>query len=259
MANPTFNGFSLNDLNWITERVTFKGYASREVIRGKINRREGVKLLATEFGEKEVKIDGVVIASSATELQELCDNLKRAATAEEGNLIIEQDRTFKATVLQLGIPDEHYNLSKAPFSVTFVCSNPFAEGTQLMVVQNVQSGSFTFSGMVLISGSLFNRPTVEYIPPNSNGNTFILKLTLYHVPTGQETTISGFGSGLGLGYQNSVTINYDTFTSLEGSAAIGNSGAFPRWEPGENNYTITASGRAFPGGTVRITYKPRWL
>lgn len=261
MGLPTFNGFSLNDSNFIAERITFKGYAERAVVRGRINRREGVKLLSTEFGEKQIKIDGVVIGSSASNLQSLLDDLKKNLTVEEGALIVESNRTFSATVSALAIPDEHYNQSKAPFQVTFICSNPFAEGTSLTVVTPVISGTFTFSGRVNISGTMFARPTVIYTPPSSAGSTFIRRIDINHIPTGQTITISGLGSGTlqGLGYQNAVTVNFDTFTSLEGTTGVNNSGAFPRWEPGTNEFIITASGRAFPGGSVSVTYAPRYL
>lgn len=259
MSLPTFEGFDLNDGTYITERVVFKGYADRAVIRANVNRREGIKLLGTQFGEKKVTVDGVVVAASAADLQTKLDNLKKALTTEDGNLVTEAGRTFLATVESVTIPDEHYALSKANFEVTFVCSNPFAEGAQLTVVQNVSSGIFTFSGRVNISGTMFSRPTLTYTPPSAVGQTFIKKLVLSHTPTGQSTTISGFGSGTSLGYQNAVTINLDEFTSLEGTSAIDNSGSFPVWEPGTNDYTITVSGRVFPGGTVTLTYKPRYL
>lgn len=259
MALPTFNGFSLQDSNFIAERITFKGYASREVIRGKVNRREGVKLLASEFGEKEIRIEGVIIGASASDLQTKLDDLKKYLTVEEGDLVIETGRTFLATVESLVIPDEHYNQSKAPFEVTFVCSNPFAEGIQQTVIMPVQSGLFTFSGFVNISGSMFARPTIVYTPPSATGPTGIVKMVLTHTPTGQAVTISGFGSGSSLGYQNPVTISLDDFTSLEGTGDINNSGAFARFAPGSNNYIITVSGKRFPGGSVALTYAPRYL
>jgi len=261
MAIPTFNGFSFNDTNFITERITFKGVAERAVIRGKINRREGVKLLNTEFGEKEVTLAGVVVASSASELQSLLDSMKMNLTAEEGPLILEQGRTFTATMTALAIPDEHYNQSKAPFEVTFMCSNPFAEGSQLSVTIPVQSGQTTISGRINISGSYFARPTVTYTPPSNTGNTLIKRVDINHVPTGQTITVSGFNSGAtgGLQYQNAVTVNYDTFASLDGSTTINNSGAFSRWDPGNNDFTVIASGRAFPGGSITVTYSPRYL
>jgi predicted phage tail component-like protein len=261
MANPTFNGFSLQDSNFITERIYFKPYAKRAITRAKINRREGVKVLGTEFGEKPITVEGVIIGSSPSNLQTLIDNMKSALTAEEGALIIEADRTFTATVEQLDVPDEHYNQSKAPFRVEFVCTNPFAEGSLLTATANVPSGVFTFSGLVNISGTLFSRPTITYTPPSNTGSTLIRRIDLSHTPTGQVVTISGLGSGAagGLGYQNAVTINLDSFTTLDGSSAINNSGAFPRFEPGNNAYVLTASGRAFPGGTVTVSYKPRYL
>ena len=260
MSLPTFNGFSLQDSNFITERIVFKGYAGREVITAHINRREGIKLLSTEFGGKEITLEGNLIADSASDLQTKLDNMKKALTAEEGSLIIESDRTFTATVKNLSIPDEHYSQSKAPFIVTFICSNPFAEGSLQTVVTNVPSGLFTYSGQVNISGTMFARPTVEYIPPTGpgTGNTLIKTLSLTHTPTGQVLTVSGFNNSGGLDYSEVVTINMDSFSALEGSDEIDISGAFPRWQPGVNSYTITVSGR-YPGGQVRLSYNPRYL
>lgn len=259
MALPTFNSFSLNDDNFISERIVVKGYANREVIRGKINRREGVKLLATEFGEKEVTIEGMVLGSSAANLQSLLDDMKKALTAEEGNLIVELDRTFKATVTSLAIPDEHYNLTKAPFQITFMCSNPYAEGSLLTVTIPVISGIYTVSGLVNISGSLFARPTLVYTPPSNTGQTFIKSVDLAHISEGTTTTVSGFGNQSSLDYSNQITINLDDFTALEGTSAINVSGGFPRFQPGNNEFTYTASGRAFPGGSLTLSYKPRYL
>lgn len=261
MALPTFNGFSLQDSNFIAERITFKGLAKRGVMRAKINRREGIKILNTEFGEKEVTIEGQIIAASATALQTLVDNLKKNLVIEEGALVIEQGRTFTATVTELAVPDEHYNQSKAPFMVTFVCSDPFAVGSNLSVTTPVVSGTTTFSGVVNISGSYFARPTIVYTPPSATGNTLIRSLVLSHTPTGQTVTVTGFNSSSagGLRYQDPVTFDMDSFTTTEGTTSVNNSGAFPRWEPGTNEFTLTPSGRAFPGGSVTINYQPRYL
>lgn len=259
MAYPQFNSFELNSGDFYAERITFKGLASREVIRAKINRREGVKLLATEFGEKQITIEGQIVASSASVLQSDIDDLKKNIQIEEGALVIEADRTFYATVTDLTISDEHYNQTKAPYSLTFVVSNPFALGTLLTTVSNVTSGVYVFSGMMNISGTMFSRPTIIYTPPSATGPTGINRIDLYHYATGQTLTISGFGSGTSLGYQSAITINLDTFTSLEGTTPINNSGAFMRWDPGNNQYRLTVSGNVLPGGTVTAYYQPRYL
>lgn len=259
MSLPTFNGFDFNDSNFITERVVFKGLAQRSIIRAKINRREGIKLLGNEFGEKEITLGGIAIASSASELQSLLDNMKKLLTAEEGDLVIETGRTFKATVENMGIPDSHYNQTRAPWEVTFVCSDPFAEGSLLTVTIPLVSGTFTISGTVSISGSLFSRPTITITPTGaSSGNTNIKKMDVYHVQSGQTITLSGFGNAGGLDYQDAVTINFDNFTTLEGTDELNQSGAFPRWEPGTNQFTITVSGR-WTGGNLQLSYRPRYL
>lgn len=259
MALPTFNTFSLQDSNFIAERIIFKGYADRAVVRANINRREGIKLLATEFGEKKVTIEGRVIASSASDLQTKLDNLKKALTVEEGALVIESGRTFTATVESIAIPDEHYNQTTAPFEVTFICTNPYAVGDTITQSYPVTSGVFTISGSIFISGTLFGRPSITYTPAGAAaGNTNINSLSYYHGPTGQTVTISGFGSGLGLDYASVVTLDYDTFLGTEATAEIDSSGAFSRWEPGTNSFTVSANG-AFPGGTIALSYQPRYL
>lgn len=259
MGLPTFDSFSFNDDNWITERIVAKGYGDRELVRGKINRREGVKLLATEFGEKEVTLEGVVIANSASELQTLLDSMKSALTAEEGSLVLETGRTFGATAKDIEAPDEHYNQSMARWRVTFICSQPFSTGSALSATIPVNSGIYVISGLVTITGSLFARPTITYTPPTATGDTLIKRLDLYHQETGQTVTVSGFGAGTSLKYQNEVIINLDVFLALEGTTTIDTIGAFPRFEPGSNNFTLTASGRVFPGGSVTISYSPRYL
>jgi len=259
MANPTFNAFSLQDDNFISERIIFKGFPTREVITANVNRREGIKLLATEFGEKTIEVSGRVIASTALELQSLLDGMKKALTAEESDLEIETGRTFSATVKSIQIPDEHYSQSTAKYIVSFICSDPFALGALQTVTITVPSGIVTISGQVTISGTLFARPIITYIPPTNTGNTLINRLDLYHIQSGQTTTISGFGSGAGLQYQNSVVINLDDFSSLQGGTVINNSGSFPRFEVGTNNFTLTASGRRFSGGAIQLSYQPRYL
>jgi predicted phage tail component-like protein len=260
MPTVTFNGFSLSDDNFITERVVHRGFASREVRKARVNRREGIKVLGTEFTEKQIEVEGNLVASSASQLQTLLDNMKKALTAQEASLVIDT-RTYTATVESLGVPDEHYTLSKAPYSVVFTCSDPFAVVDSVGVSITIPSGQVTVSGVVLISGTFFARPTFTYTPPNSTGDTLIRRIDLYHVQTGQTVTASGFGSGGlgGLKYQNSLVVDLDAFTVTEGGTIVDSIGGYQKFEPGINNITFTASGRAFPGGTLTISYQPRYL
>lgn len=259
MGYPTFNGFSFNDNNFITERIVFKGLADRAVVRAKLARREGTKLLNSEFGEKQIELNGVVITQSVGELKTLLDSLKQSIQVEEGDLMLESGRTFKATVESLVIPDEHYNQSKAPWQATFVCSDPFSLGSVLTAVAVVPSGVYTYSGTMSISGTMFNRPTFIFQPLGADaGNTNITSLVLKHISSGQEITVSGFGTGLGLDYSDNVVINFNDFTILEGGAAINQTGAFSKWDPGSNEFVLTANG-TFPGGTITVSYAPRYL
>lgn len=257
---PTFGTFSFNENGFITEKIEFRQFAQRATIRAKIARREGIKVLSTEFGEKQITIIGFVTASSPAQLQSMLDDLKNLIQAEEGSLVVENGRTYRATVTNLVIPDEHYNQSKANFEVSFVTSDPFASGALLTVIQNVPSGTTTFSGYVSISGTFFVRPTIIYRPPDGDGSgrTGISKLVLVHEPTGQELTVSGFGNGVSLVYGVDISLNFDNFTSLEGATVKNNSGSFARWNTGDNNYFVQFTGPTV-GGTIELSYQPRYL
>lgn len=258
MGLPTFNGFTFNDSNFITERITFKGFAERSVIRAKIARREGVKVLANEFGEKEITIEGKVDATSVSDLQSKLDSMKTLITQQEGPLIIELGRTFTATVTMLGIPDEHYNLTRAPFAITFVCSDPFSVGDSVSATVPLASGITTLSGAVTISGTYFSRPSMIYAPGGSAGNTNIRRLDFTHIATGQTISVSGFGSGLGLQYGSNVVIDFSNFVITENGSQKDFLGSFPKWEPGNNTYILTTT-PAQVGGSVNINYSPRYL
>ncbi len=258
MAIPTFNSFSFNDGNFITERITFRGFGTRNVIKNPINRREGIKLNATEFSDKQVVLEGWVVADSPTSLQTLLDNMKASLTYEEGSLIVETGRTFRATTSDLDIPDEHFNQSKVSFVATFVCSDPFSTGSAQTVIQTFPSGITNLSGFVNISGSFFVRPTLVITPPAGVGHTNIRRIVVTHVPTGQTVTISGFGNGTDLAYGSTVTVNFDNFITTENSTVKSNAGSFARWQPSSNNYLVTVSGN-WVGGSVSLSYSPRYL
>lgn len=261
VISPSFNGFSFNDSNWITERITFKGFANRDLQTQPIARREGIKVLGDQFREKEITLEGKVIAIDSGTLQTLLDNAKQYLVSEEGTLIIEVGRQYVATPSKVEIPDQPYNQTMAPYTITFICSNPYATSAQQSAIIPVVSGQFTVSGTTTISGTIFNRIKLIYTPPFgvAAGNTSIQSITVYHVPTGQSVTVSGFGGGTNLNYNSSVTIDMDLFQTLDGVTGLNNTGSFPKWQPGTNAFTITSSPAAFPGGTLTVQYTPRYI
>ena len=65
MAHPTFNDKSLQDSNFITESVEYRTIPKRSIDPADVTDRPGVKLLATEFKEKMIRLRGRIIGSSA--------------------------------------------------------------------------------------------------------------------------------------------------------------------------------------------------
>jgi len=259
-VNVSFNSFSLQDNNYITSTVKYRSSPSRDIVTEKIARKPGVKLLATEFGPREISIDGYIIGSDSSNLVTLIDNLNSNVTRDTlGTLIVESGKEIQALVSNLDIPDPHYTQSMVPFAIKFLAPDPFFYGNQQTVSLTVTSGSTqprTQSVSLTISGTVFAEPTISYTAPGSSGYTTTSGIIIEYESTGETTTWSG--GDIGLAYGQFVTFDYGNSILLEGSTELEAAGVFPRWEPGATAFTVTYSG-GVQGGTLAFVYRPRYL
>jgi hypothetical protein len=251
----TFDGFSLQDSNYISQDVTYRNIPDRELDAQKISRRPGVKLLSSEFGAREVTIKGSIIGSSASDLQEKIDNLHLNVTRKEiGLLSIESGRSGDAIVSSVTIADPHYALDYVPFEVQFLMPDPFWYGEQQTVDWDVTAGVFSVEKTITISGTYYAEPLVKYFAPSGAGITTTSGIVVSYAPTAETIT----WSGVGLAEGSSVTFDYINHLILEGSTQSDVEGVFSRWNPGTANFTVTFSGTA-NGGSLEFSYQPRYL
>src|SRR3990172_8807383 len=105
MALPTFNSFSLQDGTYITTDIEYRTFPNRNLNLKQIARRPGVKLLGVEYAEKRIHLTGHVIGASASDLQSKVDSLHKTLATKEGELIVDTNRTYHATVSSLTVSD----------------------------------------------------------------------------------------------------------------------------------------------------------
>ena len=260
MISPTYNSFSLQDTNYITSEVNYRTTPKRDIVLETIARKPGRKILSTEFGPREISLSGFILGTDVTDLKTRVDNFNSNVTQDTmGTLILETGREIQAIVDQVNIPDPFYTQAMVPFSVKFVCPDPFFYGAQQTATTTVTSGSTqprTQTITTTISGTIFAEPVIAYNAPGTTGNTTTSGIILEYEPTGQTTTWSGGGDTLS--YGNFVRFDYENQLILEGSTEIEAGGVFPRWEPGSTSFTMTFSG-GVQGGTVDLIYRPRYL
>lgn len=252
MANPTFNNRSLQDENYITEKVNFRTRAKRDLKSGVISRRDGKKLTEAHIIEKVIKVSGIIVADTASGLQSAVDNLLQDTAKVEGNLVVESGRTFKATATDVVIPDRSFSQTMVRFSIDFICSTPFAEGSQLIARNVIASGINTIDLATTISGNYFNRPLISVLLPSGNGVTPITQVEIQNAATANKLTVSG-----SFNREEEIIFDYDNFRVFVAGTSTDYTGQFDEIEPGSNTFIVTLSG--LNDGTVaKLTYNPRY-
>lgn len=258
MALPVFNGFSLQDDNYITTDVEYRTWPKRELAMEKIALRAGSKLLNAEFAERNISIRGFILGSSVSDLQSKIDSLYTLVKAEAKSLQMETDRFFTATVASLSIADPHYNQSMVPFEMNFVCPDPFSYGTAVSAQMTVASGTLTQTFNVTISGTYGAEPSLAYSAPSGSGNTTTSGIQVQHLATGEYVLWQNDADPTYVQYGTDVTFDYQNYKVLVDTTQKTHSGIFSLIDPGLNSFQITFMG--YPvGGTITVTYAPRYL
>lgn len=256
---PIFEGFSLQDSNYISSTITYRNIPSRSLSSEKIARKPGVKLLSTDFGSKDVSISGYILGSSASDLQTKIDSFHSNVTRKNaGTLYVDTDRYGTATVKSVAIGDPHYAQDMVPVDIEFLMADPFFRSSQQSVTIAIAAGTATSSETITISGSVFAEPSIIYRAPAGAGQTTTSGVKIEYQGTGETVTWSGTGATTTLAYGSSVTFDYAVHTILEDTTEVDLEGYFSRWEPGVQNFIVTFSGTA-AGGQLEFNYDPRYL
>lgn len=258
-AYPKFDGFSLQNDNFITQEITYRNTPQRRLDSENLSRIPGVKLLATEFNERQISLSGHIIADSVSDLRDKIDALNTNVTRKDsGQLNIESDRSATATVASVMIQDPHYSQTYVPFDITFYLADPFFYGQQQTVSWTIASGTASLADTITISGSVFAEPIFTYSANGSSGFTTCSGIRLTYTSTGEYVTWSGTGGSSRLPYGGIVQFDYPSHSILLNQSEVDIDGVFVRWEPGPDSFSVTFSGTT-QGGLLQMAYQPRYL
>jgi len=259
MAYPEFSSFSLQDDNYITEELTYRGWPVRDTATKPISRKPGVKLLSEEFGEKRIRLRGFILGSSPSDLKDKIDDLNTTLQKHSQSLKIDTDRSYTATCTYISIADPHYAQDFVPFEAEFLCANPFAYANEVSATMTIASGIVIQTFTVTISGSYFAEPSFRYETPSGSGDTTTSGVRLEVLNSGEYADWNGGASnGEYLDYSSSMTFDFKTFKILQDTTQRNHTGVFSRWEPGTQDFQITFGGGCL-GGSLKIAYSPRYL
>ena len=262
MGYPTYGTFSFDDnTNYIAERINGdRSSVDRTLIVGDISRREGSRVLADEYSNKIISIEGRIVDTTVSGFNGAVDNMKKMLRLTEQNLQFVSDRYYTANLQRLNISQDNDEITIAKYTAEFLITDPFAKGSQQTVTLTVTSGTTSRTDTITISGTVYTRPTITYTAPNGliTARTTTSGIIISHVPTGTTLTWSGTANTRPLTYSGTVAFNYNNLSILNTGVEEDFSGFFPTWDVGSNQFTTTFSGGS-QGGTLVISYVPKYL
>lgn len=249
------NGLNISDnLNYITQEITFRSMPIRDVQSQPISRASGDKLTATEWKRKEIIIKGVVFDTTAELLRTRVDTMQQNFAVQSLALSIDTDRIYTATLTSLDIPTQFYNNTYVNYEAHFIAVDPFAYGTQITASGTTVSGQLTVSGTLTISGTVYAQPTLSIYPKGANvGNSGLAGIQFTYTPTGETITVSGV-----FNYNAGVVIDFKNFLVTNSGIASDYTGIFSRFDPGSINYTLTVISGVRQAYNYVWGYQPRY-
>ncbi len=252
----TINGLNITDnINYLVEELEYKTMPARNLVYEPISTRPGDKMIACEWGQKEIYFKGRVFGSTPAELQTNVDTLQMNFAVPFVSISIDDGRTYTGTLSEMSVPTQFYTLSMLEYEARFVCVDPFAYGSAVSVSGTVVSGTTTFSGTVTISGTQFAEPTLTIIPAGgSSGDSGIRQMRVYHTPTGEIVTVSGTYN-----YLTNMVIDYQNFFVTKDGLQVDYQGIFSRFEPGSVSFEITVISGVKQGYDWVLSYQPRYF
>lgn len=258
----TFNSFSLQDTNWRTKDIIYRNLPVRSLDTELISRGDGFRLINAYYTSKDITVSGTVTADTEAALRILVDNMKKALYTTEANLDITDGSTtlrWVATVSNISVPEEHYHITRIPYSITFRCQ-PIATSTASVTDTNSIVNTSSDTDTVVITGSIAPKPVIRWTVSGAPSSA-ITAIQFANTTSGDTIAVSGLVLNGNTDYleidTDNMTVVYNTGS---GEVDIDFTGVFPSFVTSTNSYTVTITG----GGASKtlnqtIVYYPSYL
>jgi len=260
--NITFNGQSLQNSYFLTKDIIYRNLPSRTIDIEPHSRRDGFRLIDSYYSEKTITVKGVLSRDTEANLKISLDSMKLLLGVQNGYLDIDDGGItirYIATVASIDIPEEHYNITDLPYSITFTCQ-PFGQTTTSTVL--TRTVTTPISSTYTINGSAPNTPIFKWVCNGAPTSpiTQIAMLSLYaaysSIITIPSLALDASGDYLEIDIENmTVKVSHDGGTATE----IDYSGVFPYVGAGSNAYLLYIDCAGTLNLTETITYYPKYL
>jgi len=236
----SFNSYNLQTSNIITGKISHNSSPESNVILEQKSRFEGSLLMSNYWTRKVITVNGTIIGSSVSNLESRIDTLKQNLVGENLNLDIGYaggTRRYIATISRVNIEREHFNSSWCPFSLEFICANPFGKNTTAVTETHLGNVGNPFSDTFTIAGSIGPYPVITLDFKSGNSVTAVKV---------ENTTTSSFMTVTrSFATAEILEIDCENLTVEVDSSGVDFSGVFPSFAIGSNKLQVTVTGSPF--------------
>lgn len=264
MKSVSFSTKDLNDGTIVTSNVNFED-SSRNITLQDFSLRDGGKVLGEQFKAKTIILNGYISGTSAQDLEERCDDLKKELqNSAEGDLLItyrDGTRRFICTCQSILFQRNPYTIDKMDWQITFICSNPpyGRDLTQTTIDETSKVYSTTtivtksYNGSLVFEGS---RAPFTNIVITVNSATSLSSISMKITNANGFSTTTNITSDFSAG--DIIQIDKETGQVLKNGQQIDFSGGFPKYTLASNSYVFTVIGRSYDID-IKFKYYKLWL
>lgn len=256
--NIGFNGFGLSNANIVTSNVSEYSAPTRLLTKQPIPGDDGQIIEFDRFPEKIIKIDGTVFGSTAADLDNRIDEMKKFLSVGQRTLVVSQIgailgqagghvRYYTATIVKperLFAKKSGQDITRAPFEAWFVCVDPFGRDQAREVSSLFDQTNASVITEIYNDGT-YKTPPIFYLTFSAASS--VSKVNITNNTTGEEIEVTesiNAGSILEINAE-------DKIVKIDGVEKDFD-GFFWKLATGTNNVTITVTSTSH---TYSITAK----
>ncbi len=232
-----FADYSLQNTGFITSSIDYEELKNIELNTFKYSRIDGGGVLSKYYRGRRITIKGTIKAETAEAFHTLIDEVKKNIRFTEGNLDIRpigstEIRRIKATLTDLDLPRQHFNITFCEITLVFTTAEPFFYAiTNQSSTFEAKTGNFTED--MTHDGSAEKSPRVYFV---FGVGTTATAMTITD-PEGRVLTVT-----TALTNGDLLLVDGDNKVVELNGTEIDFSGSFPIFSPGGNNFTVGFTG-----------------
>ena len=252
--------FNSVDLTLLTDiyinNILLHSRPARAISISRLARADGAKLVNSQYGTKEIVLEGFISSTSRANYEVARDLLMKNLQAQEATLRFSQagaNRDYTATVENIIFNNTGGGFGT--FSIKFVCSTPFGFDTSDTTALNASSNTAATSTKTFsaIGGSYKVEPTITVeVSAISGGTGKYIKLT--NPATGKYIKVTRNWA-----VNDTFLVNCKTKTVTVEGVAVDYTGVFPTWDTADTQLQYDDDFTTSRTVLLTFTYKKTYL